>query len=283
MMVNRNQCKNNFKANAITFTILIIGALCMIFIPIYLTLIASFKTGEDTIANFFSFPKTFFIDNYKTVFNSGFISYFFNSIEITLFSVILILLVVPLGSYAIMRNKDSKLFKIVYYMCLLGLFVPFQVFMLPLTTVAAHLHAMNKIGLIFIYAALTVPQTMFLYIGYMKANLPQELEEAAAIDGCGKLKTYVNIVFPLLKPINATIIILNALWIWNDFLLPFLILGGDDSQWTIPLFQYNFVAANQMNYGPMFALYISSMVPIIIVYMIFQRNIIGGMTAGSIK
>ena len=275
--------KNTVKINLLTYIILLIGALCLIFIPIYLTLIGSFKTGQDTIANFFSFPKTFLIENYKTVFKSGFSGYFINSMEMTVISVILILLVVPLGSYAIVRNKNNKFFKIIFYICLLGLFVPFQVFMLPLTTVASHLHAMNKMGLILIYVALAVPQTMFLYIWYMKANLPVELEEAAAIDGCGKLKLYTSVVFPLLKPINATIIILNALWIWNDFLLPFLILGGDNSQWTIPLFQYNYVAANQMNYGPMFALYISSMVPIIIVYMIFQRNIIGGITAGSIK
>lgn len=279
-MKNNNK---NVKINALTYIILIIGALCLICIPIYLTLIGSFKTGQDTIANFFSFPKHLLTQNYKTVFSSGFSGYFLNSVEMTVLSVILIVLFVPLGSYAIVRNKSSKFFKVIHYVCLLGLFVPFQVFMLPLTTVAARLHAMNKLGLIFIYVALAVPQTMFLYIGYMKANLPIELEEAAAIDGCGKLKTYVSVVFPLLKPINATIIILNALWIWNDFLLPFLILGGDNAQWTIPLFQYNYVSANQMNYGPMFALYIASMVPIIIVYMVFQRNIIGGITAGSIK
>ncbi|MCR3760495.1 carbohydrate ABC transporter permease [Clostridium felsineum] len=273
----------NKKTNILAYIILTLGALLLIFLPIYLTLIGSFKTGADTIADFFSFPKSLFIKNYSDVFSSGFSGYFLNTVEITVFSVILILLIVPLGSYAIVRSKNSKLFKCIYIGCLLGLFVPFQVFMLPLTTVAAHLHAMNKIGLIFIYAALAIPQTMFLYIGYMKANLPMELEEAASIDGCGRLKTYIKVVFPLLKPINATIIILNALWIWNDFLLPFLILGGDNGNWTLTLFQYNYVAANQMNYGPMFALYISSIVPIIIVYILFQRHIIGGMVEGSIK
>ncbi|URZ14232.1 carbohydrate ABC transporter permease [Clostridium felsineum] len=273
----------NKKTNILAYSILTLGALLLIFLPIYLTLIGSFKTGADTIADFFSFPKSLFIKNYSDVFSSGFSGYFLNTVEITVFSVILILLIVPLGSYAIVRSKNSKLFKCIYIGCLLGLFVPFQVFMLPLTTVAAHLHAMNKIGLIFIYAALAIPQTMFLYIGYMKANLPMELEEAASIDGCGRLKTYIKVVFPLLRPINATIIILNALWIWNDFLLPFLILGGDNGNWTLTLFQYNYVAANQMNYGPMFALYISSIVPIIIVYILFQRHIIGGMVEGSIK
>ena len=141
----------------------------------------------------------------------------------------------------------------------------------------------NIPGLIILYLAYAIPQTLFLYVGYIKTAIPEELDEAAEIDGCGKFRMYFQIAFPLMKPMHATTLIINALWIWNDFLLPLLILNKDNSNWTLPLFQYNYQGQYFSDYGPSFASYVVGIIVILIVYLIFQKNIISGMTNGSVK
>ncbi|WP_044693517.1 carbohydrate ABC transporter permease, partial [Streptococcus suis] len=109
------------------------------------------------------------------------------------------------------------------------------------------------------------------------------MDEAAAIDGCDKFTMYWKIIFPLMKPMHATVLIINALWVWNDFLLPLLVLNRDQSMWTLPLFQYNYQGMYFSDYGPSFASYVVGIIPILLVYLIFQKHIISGMTSGSVK
>ena len=154
--------------------------------------------------------------------------------------------------------------------------------MVPLTQLCTKLGLMNQAGIILIYCAFALGQGVFLFVGYYK-SIPVELEEAAVIDGCTTTQTFFKIVFPLAKPMTMTVIILNTLWIWNDFLLPLLILNKSASNWTLPLYQYNFKSAYTFDYNLAFASFMFSIVPMIIMYICLQKNIIEGLTAGAVK
>ncbi|MFI3886792.1 carbohydrate ABC transporter permease [Streptococcus parauberis] len=276
-MSNKNQ--KNWWAYMILFA----GILFMI-IPLVVTIISSFKPTAEITGNFFGLPEEFTLDNYTRLFEDGITQYFFNSSLLTIIGVGLIVAVVPMAAFSIARNmKRSKAFAIMYVFLIMGIFVPFQVIMLPMTKLMSILGLNNHVGLIILYLAYAIPQTLFLYVGYIKAIVPEDMDEAAAIDGCDKFTMYWKIIFPLLKPIHATVLIINALWIWNDFLLPLLILNKDQNLWTLPLFQYNYQGMYFSDYGPSFASYVVGIIPILIVYLIFQKNIISGMTSGAVK
>ena len=269
--------------NIICGLIILIGIVLIAF-PMYLTIVTAFKTGKETAQNFFGLPQTFYLGNFKEVIqNNDFLVYVSNSVLITVCSLLLILVVVPLVSYAITRNMEKFYYKSIYLMFSLGIFIPFQVIMLPVVKQMTNLSLLNKYGLIVLYVTYALAQGVFLYVGYIKNNMPPELEEAAYIDGASKTKTYVLIVFPMLKPMTATIIITNALWIWNDFLLPLLMLNKSSKYWTLPLFQYNFQSTYAVEYNLAFASFGLTIVPILIVYLIFQKYILAGMTNGAVK
>ena len=263
--------------------ILFVGILLIAF-PMYLTIVTAFKTGKETAQNFFTLPQKLYLDNFKEVIQSNeFFVYVGNSILITVCSLVLILIIVPLVSYAIARNMKKLYYKGIYLMFSLGIFVPFQVIMLPVVKQMTKLSLLNKYGLIILYATYALAQGVFLYVGYIKNNMPMELEEAAYIDGASKIKTYILVVFPMLKPMTATIIITNALWVWNDFLLPLLMLNKSSKYWTLPLFQYNFQSTYAVEYNLAFASFVLTIIPILIIYLIFQKYILAGMTNGAVK
>ncbi len=265
------------------YAVLLIGFI-LIFVPLFLTLLSSFKETNQITGNFFGFPSPFTLDNYQRLITDGISQYFFNSALISVAAICLITLFVPMAAFSIARNiSRKKAFALMYSFLILGIFVPFQVIMIPITSMMTKLGLSNIAGLIILYLAYAVPQTLFLYVGYIKTAIPVELDEAAEIDGCGKFRMYFQIAFPLMKPMHATTLIINALWVWNDFLLPLLILNKDSSSWTLPLFQYNYQGQYFSDYGPSFASYVIGIIVILIVYLIFQKNIISGMTSGSVK
>lgn len=267
----------------LSYFVLVLGLL-MIIVPLYLTVISSFKDTSQITGNFFGLPNPFTLDNFERLLTDGIGKYFINSIVISVMSIALITLFVPMAAFSIARNiTRKKAFTFMYFFLILGIFVPFQVIMIPITSMMSKIGLSNIPGLIILYLAYAVPQTLFLYVGYIKTAIPIELDEAAEIDGCGKFRMYFQITFPLMKPMHATTLIINALWIWNDFLLPLLILNKDDSNWTLPLFQYNYQGQYFSDYGPSFASYVIGVITILIVYLIFQKNIISGMTSGSVK
>lgn len=269
--------------NFICGLLLTAGVLLILF-PMYLTIVTSFKTQKETAQNFFGLPSAFYLGNFKAVISdNNFMTYVGNSLTITLCSLLLILLIVPLVSYAITRNLKKPYYKAIYVMFSLGIFIPFQVIMLPVVKLMTSFSLLNKYGLIILYVTYSLAQGVFLYVGYIKNNMPIELEEAAYIDGASKIKTYIMVVFPMLKPMTATIIITNSLWIWNDFLLPLLMLNKSDKFWTLPLFQYNFQSTYAVEYNLAFASFVLTIVPILIVYLVFQKHILSGMTNGAVK
>lgn len=268
---------------AVVYVFLAVIALLVAF-PIYVTFVTAFKTPEESTKNFFSLPSGLYLDNFKEVMSdSHFGDYVLNSVGITVVVVAVIAVMIPMVSFAIARNmKYHKYYLVLYILFMLSIFAPFQVLMIPLTQLCTRLGLLNQVGLVLIYLAFSLGQGVFLFVGYYK-SIPVELEEAAAIDGCGLTKTFFSIVYPLAKPMVVTVIILNTLWVWNDFLLPLLILNKSPDNWTLPLYQYNFKSAYTFNYNLAFASFMFSIVPMIIIYICLQKNIIEGLTAGAVK
>ncbi|HJF16964.1 MAG TPA: carbohydrate ABC transporter permease [Globicatella sulfidifaciens] len=271
------------KRNTWQYGLLIIGGI-LILIPLLVTILSSFKTTKDIVDNFFSWPKPFVLDNYQTLLDDGIKDYFLNSTIITVVSLLAVTLVIPAAAFSIARNMSKrKAFAIMYSLLILGIFVPFQVIMIPITVMMNRIGMANMWGLILLYLTYAIPQTLFLYVGYIKVSVPESMDEAAEIDGADKLTTYRKIIFPMLKPMHATTMIINALWFWNDFMLPLLILNKDSRMWSLPLFQYNYTGQYFNDFGPSFASYIVGIVTIILVYLVFQKHIIAGMSNGAVK
>lgn len=269
--------------NTILIVLLGIGAILMLF-PFYVTVVNALKTPEQSAQSFFSLPKTFYLGNIKGIIeNAKFFTYLRNSLVITIVAVASIIIIAPTVSYAISRNmKQSKFYRIIYFMFVGGVFIPFQVLMLPITRLVTNYGLNNQLGLILLYVTFGLTQGVFLCVGYLK-SIPIELDEAAEIDGGNVFQTYRYIIFPLMKPIMSTLVILNSLWIFNDFLLPILILNRSSDMWTLPLFQYNFQGQYTFNYNMAFASYLFTIVPMLILYMFMQRYIAKGLTEGAIK
>lgn len=275
--------KRKKQSNWWAYLILFAGILLM-FIPLVMTIVSSFKPTREITGNFFGLPQEFTFTNYERLFADGVVQYFLNSAMLTVVGVALIILVVPMAAFSIARHMDRKrVFSLMYIFLIIGIFVPFQVIMLPMTKLMSTLGLNNPAGLTILYLTYSIGQTLFLYVGYIKTIVPVEMDEAAAIDGCDKFTMYRKIIFPLMKPMHATVLIINALWIWNDFLLPLLVLNKDQNMWTLPLFQYNYQGMYFSDYGPSFASYVVGIIPILIVYLSFQKHIISGMTSGSVK
>ena len=265
------------------YALLVVGGI-LILVPLLVTVFSSFKTTKDIMNHFFSLPNPFTLSNYQRLIADGIGGYFWNSAVITILSLIAVAIFIPAAAYSIARNMSKrKAFNIMYSLLILGIFVPFQVIMIPITVMMSKLGLANMYGLVILYLTYAIPQTLFLYVGYIKISVPDSLDEAAEFDGADKFTTYRQIIFPMLKPMHATTLIINALWFWNDFMLPLLVLNKDSKMWTLPLFQYNYQGQYFNDYGPSFASYIVGIITITIVYLIFQKNIISGMSNGAVK
>lgn len=265
------------------YALLVVGGI-LILVPLLVTVFSSFKTTKDIMNHFFSLPNPFTLSNYQRLIADGIGGYFWNSAVITILSLIVVAIFIPAAAYSIARNMSKrKAFNIMYSLLILGIFVPFQVIMIPITVMMSKLGLANMYGLVILYLTYAIPQTLFLYVGYIKISVPDSLDEAAEIDGADKFTTYRQIILPMLKPMHATTLIINALWFWNDFMLPLLVLNKDSKMWTLPLFQYNYQGQYFNDYGPSFASYIVGIITITIVYLIFQKNIISGMSNGAVK
>ena len=245
--------------------VLLITGMIVILYPFYLTIITALKTPQESSQSFFSFPQSFYLGNL-----------------VTLVSVFLIMVLIPMCSYAIARNMEKRYYKTMYFYLLAGIFVPFQVIMVPLVKYLSKLNLCNIPGLIIMCVTLASSQGVFLLVNYIR-SVPRDLEEAAYIDGCGTVKAYVKIVLPMIRPILATIFVLNALWVWNDFQMPLLILNQSQDMWTLPLFQYNFKSQYSFDYNLAFASYLIAMIPVLIAYACAQKHIVSGLTQGAVK
>jgi raffinose/stachyose/melibiose transport system permease protein len=270
------------KINKVLTVIMIILAGIFILFPLYILVSTALKSPEDMMKSTLALPTTFRFENFTEAIKlTNFFQAFRNSLLITSISVLFIILSNSMVAYAIARNRNIKYFNMLYYYFLSAMFVPFQIIMLPLVQQVSALHLDNIPGIIVLYIVYGLPFNIFLYVGYLK-SLPNSLEEAATLDGASIWQVFFRIIFPLLKPINATVGILAFLGCWNDFMLPLIILSKPELS-TLPLVQYVFQGQFSTNYNLAFASYMLALAPIIIVYVFAQRFIISGVTNGAIK
>lgn len=271
------------KPNVLVYVLLVLGAIMIIF-PMYLTIISAFKPMDELTKSIFAWPSSFYLGNFKEVITKeGFLHSVINTVFITVVACVGVVLVVPLVSYAIARNMDQKkYYKFLYFFLLIGIFVPFQVKMMPLVQVMSNFHMLNVSGITVVYIASSVCEGVFLYVAFIQ-GVPGELEESAYMDGAGPLCTYGKIIFPLLKPMTATVLIMDGLWFWNDFFLPLLALNKTPDNYTLTLFIYNFKSQTTVNYSLIFAGLLLVMLPIMILYVFLQKQIMGGLVNGAVK
>ncbi|EDS77160.1 sugar ABC transporter, permease protein [Clostridium botulinum C str. Eklund] len=251
--------------------------------PLYIAFTNSFKTQKGLYLNVLGLPKgaTFTLENYIRAFEDlNFFHSFMNSFLITTISTFLIVIFSSMAAWMLVRSK-TKLSKFLFFLFAAAMLIPFQSVMLPLINIMGKLNLLNPVGLVFMYLGFGSSLSIIMYHGFIK-NIPLELEEAAIIDGCNKFQVFWIIVFPLLKPITVTVSILNAMWIWNDFLLPQLVINKPEWQ-TLPLKMFYFFGEYSKKWNLALAGLVLAMIPIIIFYFFAQKHIVKGVTQGSIK
>ncbi len=268
------------------FLIMILCVLTVIFlIPMFLVLMNSFKSRLFVSTQPFSFPNAQTFVGFENYINglttSGFFMAFLRSVWITVVSVVIIVIFTSMTAWYIIRF-NSKFTKSLYYLFVFSMIVPFQMVMYTMTFVVNTIAFNNVFGIILVYLGFGAGLAVFMFTGFVK-SIPVEVEEAATIDGCTPLQTFFMVVFPMLKSITITVAILNVMWIWNDYLLPYLILG--ESQKTIPVaIQIAMQGAyGATDYGGFMAMLVVAIIPIIIFYISSQKYIIKGVISGAVK
>jgi raffinose/stachyose/melibiose transport system permease protein len=240
------------------------------------------KTPVETAQNPLGFPLHISWGNYTdAIAASDFFLALRNSLVVTVGTVTLTILVCSLAAYVIARNSN-RFYNFFYFLFMSSIMLPFQVLMFPLYKTWVELHILNSLhGLIIALTGVQIGYFCFLYVGFIK-TVPRELEESARIDGASQYRTFFSVIFPLLKPINTTIMVLSALGAWNDFVVSMIIVQKQSVS-TLPLVQFQFFGEYTSQVNMAFAAIILSMIPIMIFYLSVQRYIISGVTAGAVK
>lgn len=273
------------KSSVFLTILLVLGTVTILF-PLYMTIIIAFKSPSEMtndINGALSLPQSFSFDNFAEAMRvTDFWHSLGNSVIITAATIILSLVIHSMAGYAIGRNMNRKKgFKMIYFYIVSGMFVPFAILMMPLVKQTANLGLDNMVGVVILYTVFYMPMNVMLYSGYMK-NVPMAMEEAADMDGASAWRTYWTIIFPMMKPMHATVAVLTALGTWNDVMTPLVIMSGSDNV-TLPLAQLNFQTQFGTNYNLAFASYLLALLPIVIFYIICQKQIIGGVANGAVK
>lgn len=271
--------------------ILAMAGLIIIFIaymfPFLMVVINSLKQKRDIIKSPFSWLftiKGLSFDNFVKAFTQmDFLNAFKNSLIVTVSATVLVTLFAAMLAYYIVRH-NNKISKITFALMVASMIIPFQAIMIPLVSIyGGTLNILNhRITLIFMHTGFSMAMSVFMFHGFIKGNVPMALEEAAYIDGCTHSQTFFKIVLPLLKPIISTMVILNSLAFWNDFLLPSLVLT-DKKLLTLPLSTYSFYGTYSADYGTIMAGLLLCVIPILVLYIVLQKQIIGGVVAGAVK
>ena len=270
------------KSNIIIGSIGSIIAL-LYFSPFYILLVNAFKTKKELLVNTLHFPKEITFSNFQAAIDKmNFFVVFKNSVLITAGSIILLIVLSSMGAWVLVRDKSKKS-KIIFFFFISSMLIPFQSVMLPLVELMGKMKLLNKIpGIIFMYIGFGCSMSLFLFHGFIKSSVPTALEEAATIDGCKRPEIFFRIVFPLLKPISVTVAILNVIWIWNDYLLPSLVLQKKVFR-TIPLATSYFFGQYSSQWNLAMASLTLSILPVVLFYIFMQKSILKGVMAGAVK
>jgi len=258
--------------------------------PFYILFANAFKNKRELFESTLKLPAVWTMKNFQTAMDKlsfiadrrhGFLgSSLFNSMFITVGTVVIITVLASMAAWMLVRTK-SKISGLIFFGFIAAMLVPFQAVMLPLVALMGRLGLQNRIGIIFMYIGFGSSISIFLYHGFIK-SIPKSLEEAALIDGCTPWQVFWKIIFPTLKPIHVTVAILNVIWVWNDFLLPQLMINKRGLQ-TIPLKMFLFFGGYSKQWHLAMAGLLLAILPVIIFYFFAQKHIIEGVTAGSNK
>ena len=268
--------------NIAIFIVLCLYALFTLF-PILLAIVNSGKTQGEILTNILAFPTAFKWENYVIAFQKiNFLRSFFNTLIVVVIGCTGIVVFSAVAGYKLARVK-SKLSTFYYGLFVLSMLIPFHSIMITLVKISTVTQLQGKIGgLGLIYIGLGVPMAIFLYTGFIR-SIPRELDEAARMDGCSDLRLFFQIIFPQLKPITATIIITNALWMWNDFLLPLLILPNSKSYTLLLSTNMLFGQYGNNDWPAILSVLIMAMLPAVAFYLALQKNILKGISEGALK
>lgn len=266
--------------------IIILTVISVLFIaPIVIVFMNSFKSKLFINSTPFAFPNAdsfVGLANYgEGMIKTGFLQAFFITLFITVASVFLIVMLTSMTAWYLVRVK-SRFTKVMYYLFAFAMIVPFQMVMFTLSKLANMMHLSNPVGIILVYLGFGAGLAVFMFCGFVK-SIPIEIEEAAMIDGCTPIQTFFQVVFPIMKPTAITVAILQAMWIWNDYLLPYLVLDIKKYK-TIPIvIQYLKGGYGAVDWGTMMAMLVLAIVPIVVFYVACQKYIIEGVVAGAVK
>lgn len=281
----KQNVKTHEKVNWPITILLILGLITILF-PLYMAIVIAFKQPSEMtndIAGFLSLPASFNFNNFReAMIVTDFWNSLGNSLLLTLATVGISIAVHSVAGYAIGRNMGkSKFYKLTYLYIVSGMFVPFAILMMPLVKQTASMGIANRVGVVILYVVFYMPMNLLLYSGYLK-NIPMALEEAACVDGATTWQTYWKIIFPIMKPMHATVAVLTALGTWNDVMTPLVIMSGTGKN-TLPLAQLNFQTQFGTNYNLAFASYLLALLPILLFYLICQKQVINGVVNGAVK
>lgn len=270
------------RSQKVWFWVFNIVLLVLFVFPLFMILINSFKSRIEIVRNPIALPTDWSWSNYTEAFTTmNFTSALTNSLIVTVLSVILILVFSSALAFFLVRWK-WKMNNIIFMVLIASMIIPFQAIMIPFVSLYGNIGLLNsKWSLIYFYLGFGISLSTFMYHGFVK-GVPKEMDEAALIDGAGKVRLFGQIIFPILKPITTTIAILDVLWIWNDFLLPSLVLVSPEDR-TLPLSTFYFFGKYTSNYGVAMAALVLSMIPVVIFYIAMQRQIIEGVVEGAVK
>ena len=279
------KAKAEHKTNWTVMILLILGLITIAF-PLYMTIIIAFKQPSEmtnSISGILSLPSSWSLSNFKEAMRvTDFWNSLRNSLLISVLTVVLSIVIHSLMGYAVGRNKaHSKFYNFVYLFVVSGMFVPFAILMMPLAKQTAEMGLGNWVGVIILYVVFYMPMNVLLYSGYL-TNIPIALEEAARVDGASTWRTYWKVIFPIMKPMHATVAVITALSVWNDVMTPLVIMAGT-GQNTLPLAQLNFQTQFGTNYNLAFASYLLALIPIVFFYVICQKQILNGVVNGAVK
>ena len=271
------------KGKFFLYLILTLGALLILF-PMYITITTTFKTPAESAVSFFTLPKSLYLGNYATVLQDEKLYYAYgNTILITVVSLLGEMLILPPMGFALSRGmKQNRFFKGLYFFFLLGIFLPWQVRMMPVVKLMGWLGLLSPLGITLLYVAHATCESMFLYVGYL-ATVSDSIEEAAYIDGASTFQVYTRVILPLMTPILSTVLIREGLAIWNDFQMPLITLNRSSKLWTLTIYLNNFQSELSDDYNLSFACLMLTCLPIVIFYIIMQKQIMGGLTSGAVK
>jgi len=277
----RNGSKINVRLILLELFVVILG---LVFIyPVFIMVINSFKPFREVVINVIALPSKLEFANYSYVINRiNILNLLKNNVIVTVTGLFGIILFSSMAAYLISR-RSTKITRLCYMICIIPMLVPFQTIMITLLKVAKSMNLSDSLlGLGVQYWGFGIPMAVFIYSGFIR-TVPREIDESAMIDGASTIRTFFQIIFPLLKTVTATIVVLDVMWIWNDFLLPLLMVNSSANTKTLTLAAYSFVGQYNTQWQYAMTAMVLTVTPSILFFIVMQKNIVKGVVAGAVK